>query len=147
MASDTPVEHMMRKQLAAGLGTLVLTAATLLGQAGAAGAQTAADPTSHFDVPYGNTYTKGTLTWHNRSVSISGEHKSVSPTSCRTTWLTTYSGTKPLAADGYRPSVCNASAKFAFSVVADASGGATRVKVCLDHKGIEDLACKYYRHP
>jgi hypothetical protein len=64
----------MRKPLATALGTVVLLAGTLLG-APAADAQTAAYPTSHFDVTYGNTHTRSTLTWYNRSIGVSGIHK------------------------------------------------------------------------
>ncbi|MET9735435.1 hypothetical protein ABZZ79_33825 [Streptomyces sp. NPDC006458] len=62
----------MRTRLAAALCGVVLTAGTLL-SAPAASAQATAYPTSPFDVTVGNTYTRGTITWYNRSVTVTGE--------------------------------------------------------------------------
>lgn len=59
----------MKTHLAAALGSVVLTAGTLL-CAPAAGAQTAAYPTTAVDVTYGASYVRGTLTWYNRSVGV-----------------------------------------------------------------------------
>src|SRR4051812_35420286 len=76
----------MKTHLAAAVGSVVLTAGTLLG-APAAGAQTAAYPTTTFDVSYGASYARGTLTWYNRSVGAEGTLRAVG---CRRAWLGTY---------------------------------------------------------
>ncbi|MGC0334852.1 hypothetical protein RKD23_007842 [Streptomyces sp. SAI-170] len=132
-----------------------LTAATLaigvLGAAPAADAATTAYPTSTFDVTYGQTYTRGTITWYNRSVTISGEHKSVSTENCRgTTGFTLNSADHEISHVSSDDVACGESKTFSFNVPADVEGGAAVVRVCLDDGNIEPyttyLACKRYGH-
>ncbi|MGR4880499.1 hypothetical protein ACIPUC_13820 [Streptomyces sp. LARHCF249] len=143
----------MKTHLAAALGSVVLTAGALLG-APAAGAQTAAYPTTDFDVTVGNTWTKGTITWYNRSVVVTGTHKSVSsagPAYCRRTWAYTYNAadTVKLGSAGSDSSdtACGTSKNFSFAVPADVPGGAGLVRVCLDDGNLKDLLCHPYRRP
>ncbi|MFJ2647586.1 hypothetical protein ACIO1C_12750 [Streptomyces sp. NPDC087420] len=143
----------MRTSLAAALGSVVLTAGTLLG-APAAAADATAYPVVEFDIPLGNTWTKGTLTWYNRSVVVTGTHKSVSsagPEYCRLTWAYTYNAadTVKLGSNGSAASAtaCNTSKNFSFTVPADVPGGAGLVRVCLDDGNYKDLLCKPFRRP
>ncbi|MEV8394451.1 MULTISPECIES: hypothetical protein [unclassified Streptomyces] len=138
----------MRARLAAVLSAAALTAGTLLA-APAAHAQTAADPVSTFRVASGNTYTAGTLTWHARSVTVAGEHKSVSNAGlpfCRATWAYTLnSAGGELGQNGSLDSVvCGVSGNFSFTVPADVPGGAAFVRVCLDDGNFKDLVCNRF---
>ncbi|MET7622598.1 hypothetical protein [Streptomyces sp. NPDC005408] len=135
----------MRKQFAAGLGTMALTAGMLLAMPGAT-AHAADYPTSSFYVPYGQTYTKGTLTWYNQSVNVSGGNNSVSSTSCRATWARTFAGGNQLDSNG-GGYVCNGNRTFSFTVQADVAGGAGAVQVCLENGSWGDLECKIYQRP
>jgi hypothetical protein len=133
----------MRTHLAATLSAFALTTGMLLG-APAASAQTADYPVSNFDVTFGNTYTRGTVTWYNRSVTVAGEHKSVDTASCRgTTAFTLDTNDKQLGVGASPNLVCGASEKFSFTVPADVPGGAAVVRVCLDD-GYTYLLCKRY---
>ncbi|MFE6662953.1 hypothetical protein ACFVFH_05225 [Streptomyces sp. NPDC057697] len=136
----------MRARLAAVAATAVLGSGMLV----SAPAAHAADPVSTFDVTVGNTYTRGTITWHNRSVTVAGEQKSVSDTSCRgTTAFTLDSANKQLGSH-YSSQTCGASEKFyPFVVPADVAGGAAVVRICLDDGGSPAtyLSCKRYGRP
>ncbi|MFD3538497.1 hypothetical protein ACFWUQ_03230 [Streptomyces sp. NPDC058662] len=143
----------MQRHLAAALGSVVLTAGTLLG-APAASAQVAAYPvTPYGPIAVGNTWTKGTITWYNRSVVVKGTHKSVSsagPAYCRRTWAYTYDANGTLLGSaGSAPSdtACGTTEDFAFPVPADVPGGAARVYVCLDDGNLKDLRCDPYWRP
>ncbi|WP_030355957.1 hypothetical protein [Streptomyces scopuliridis] len=141
----------MRTHLAAVLSAVALTTGTLLG-APAATAQTSAYPTSEFDVTFGNTYTRGTITWYNRSVTVAGEHKSVDPASCRgTTAFTLDSAGNELRKDYSLYNVCGKSDTFSIPVDADVPGGAAFVRVCLDDGAtngpVTYLLCKRYGRP
>ncbi|MFC8342677.1 hypothetical protein [Streptomyces sp. NPDC057280] len=145
----------MRTHLAAALGTVVLTAGTLLG-APAAGAQTSDYPTTAYGpVTVGNTWTQGTITWYNRSVAVVGTHKSVSaagPAYCRRTWAYTYDAhdTKLGSAGSVSSdTACGTTVNFSsFDVPADVPGGAAFVRVCLDDGNLKDLLCSpRYRRP
>ncbi|GAA4632492.1 hypothetical protein GCM10023196_066170 [Actinoallomurus vinaceus] len=120
----------LRIQLATALGTVILSAGTLL----AAPAAGAADyPVSTFDVTVGNTYTRGTITWYNRSVVVAGEHKSVDQNYCRGTSAFALAANGEELARGYSDdNVCGTSAKFSFTVTTYAPGGPAIVRVCLD---------------
>ncbi|MFE2038192.1 hypothetical protein ACFXBB_34150 [Streptomyces scopuliridis] len=141
----------MRTHLAAALSAVSLTTGMLLG-APAATAQTSAYPTSAFDVTLGNTYTRGTITWYNRSVTVAGEHKSVDPASCRgTTAFTLDSAGNELRKDYSLYNVCGKSDTFSIPVDANVPGGAAFVRVCLDDGAksapVTYLLCKRYGRP
>ncbi|MFJ8085441.1 hypothetical protein ACIQ6Y_33295 [Streptomyces sp. NPDC096205] len=142
----------MKAHLAAALGSAVLTAGTLLG-APAAGAQTVAYPITTFDIPVGNTWTKGTVTWYNRSIEVVGTHKSVSAAGsayCRRTWAYTYDAAgRMLGSAGSAPSdtACGNTKDYRFVVPADVVGGAALVRVCLDDGNLKDLLCDPARRP
>ncbi|MFI1760843.1 hypothetical protein ACH41H_02025 [Streptomyces sp. NPDC020800] len=119
-----------RRVASLGLATAVLTLLPV-GHANAAG-----HPTSSYAVPYGQTYTKGTLTWYNRSVQLTGEQKSVSTSSCRLTYIAAYrSDGGPhytrLSERTTKP-VCGKSIGISVAVPADVVGGADYVYICLD---------------
>lgn len=138
----------MRTGIAPVLTATALTAGMLLG-APAASAHATAYPVSDFDVTLGNTYTRGTITWYNRSVVVAGEHKSVDVTSCRgTTAFTLDSADNQLGMDYSDSNVCGVSGTFSITVPADVVGGAAVVRVCLDDGDIGAevtyLLCKRY---
>ncbi|MDX3245200.1 hypothetical protein [Streptomyces sp. ME18-1-4] len=141
----------MRKPLAAALSTVALTAGTLLG-APAAHAQSTAYPTSHFDVTYGNTYTRGTLTWYNRSIGVSGIHKSVDVNGCRmTTVFALDSAGHELAHADSGSAACEYEYAFQFTVPVDVPG-VSLARVCLDQYvpatgTITYLKCVRYSRP
>ncbi|MEV7416054.1 hypothetical protein [Streptomyces sp. NPDC089919] len=136
----------MHARLAAVVGTAVLSAGLLVN----APAAHAADPTTTFDVTYGNTYTRGTITWHNRSVSVAGVQKSVSSSSCRGTTAFTLDARNKKLALAFTSRTCGTSEKFpAFVVPADVPGGAAVVRICLDDGKIPATfyKCKRYGRP
>ncbi len=105
--------------------------------------------TTAFDLTIANTYTRGTITWYNRSVNVSGEDKSVNASNCRGTSVFTLTNAKAQLGYGYSPGVCGRSASFSVSVAANVSGGAAVVRICLDdgkHPGTYYL-CKLYGRP
>lgn len=144
----------MQSHLAAALGSVVLTAGTLLG-APAVSAQAAAYPvTPYGPIAVGNTWTQGTITWYNRSVVVKGTHKSVSsagPEYCRRTWVYTYdaNGAKlGSAGSDSSDTACGTTKDFSpILVPADVPGGAALVRVCLDDGNLKDLLCHPYRRP
>lgn len=137
----------MRTHLPAALSAVALTMGTLLG-APASGAHAADDPISEFDVTIGNTYTRGLIGWYDRSVFVSGEHKSVSATdvaSCRATrvyTLDTHDG--QLGEERSDNVVCGSSGRFSMIVPADVPGGAAVVRVCLTDGYHKPLRCERY---
>ncbi|MDV5143965.1 hypothetical protein R1T08_06710 [Streptomyces sp. SBC-4] len=142
----------MRNPLAspAAIGTVLLTAGMLLA-APAANARTSAYPDSAFDVTVGNTYTRGKVTWYNRSIGVSGEHKSVSATSCRgTTVFALDSANREVARYASHDNVCGTSGKFSFTMSVYVPGVST-VRVCLDNGATQPpvtyLECARYSRP
>ncbi|MFF0203216.1 hypothetical protein [Streptomyces sp. NPDC005017] len=136
----------MKPQLAAAVGSAVLTAATVLG-APAAGAQTAAYPTTPITgVSYGASYISGTLTWYNRSVGVDGALRAVG---CRRAWVGAYD------ASGIRLGAKSTSTKCDVTyslnefpaVPADVPGGAAYVVVCLDDATASPLDCETFYRP
>ncbi|MEE1770353.1 hypothetical protein PUR34_19990 [Streptomyces sp. JV185] len=142
----------MRKPFAtaAALSTAVLAAGMLL-SAPAANAQASAYPVSNFDVTLGNTYTRGTVTWYNRSVLVSGEHKSVDVNSCRgTTAFLLDSNSNDVGHFSSLYNVCGTSDKFSFTVDTYLAG-VNVVRICLDDGAkqypITYLKCVRYSRP
>lgn len=113
-----------------------------------AGARATAYPISGFDVPFGNTCTKGTITWYARSVRVQGEHRSVDSASCRATGAYALGADdKELGVDHSPYPVCGQSGNFGFIVSADVPGKASVVRVCLDGGATKVLACKRHGRP
>jgi hypothetical protein len=138
----------LRTRVAGVLGACLLASGGLLA---APPASAAAYPTSPFDVTYGQTYTRGTITWYGRSVVVAGEHKSVDVNSCRGTTAFTLDSSSHQMGVGLSGSSCGSSGTFSFPVPADAPGGAAVVRVCLDNGGNDGgvvyLKCVRYGHP
>ncbi|MEU1126501.1 hypothetical protein ABZ371_23760 [Streptomyces sp. NPDC005899] len=134
-------------KIATGLGIAALTTGMLLGLP-ATSAQAVEYPTTPgINVPFGATYTQGTATWYNRSVTLAGEHRAISSSGCRATWMYTYDANgKQLGSRG-TSIICEQTAGFTLNVPADVPGGAATIKVCLDDGNYVDLACKTYRRP
>ncbi|MHA6621268.1 hypothetical protein [Pseudonocardia sp. DLS-67] len=93
-------------------------------------AEAATYPRSTFRVPYGNTYTTGTVTFYNRTVVVEGEQKAVSSSGCRKTTGITMAGDEQLGQSEWAWT-CSGSVKYSFTVPANRAGGATQVWVTL----------------
>ncbi|MFF0160667.1 hypothetical protein ACFYRY_24505 [Streptomyces sp. NPDC005263] len=107
-------------------------------------ARAAAFPTNPFDVTYGATYTRGTLTWTDRAVGVSGNQRAVSTSGCRKTFVYTYDASVRELGVRSSSAVCNGVAPIAFSVPADVAGGAAFVSVCLTDGAGAPLKCEAY---
>ncbi|MGW3958141.1 hypothetical protein ACWEKM_46515 [Streptomyces sp. NPDC004752] len=130
----------MRTKIAACLGTLSLSAGMLLAMPGAAHAD---GIPYRYNVPVGQTYTKGHVIFYNRSVGVVGEQKSVTLSSCRYTKATAFDSSDHIIGQSSSTPVCGASAKVNLAVTADVPGGADYVLVCLMHwRGDEELKCQ-----
>ncbi|MDQ0605426.1 hypothetical protein QF037_009771 [Streptomyces canus] len=131
----------MKTHLAAAVGSVVLTAGTLLG-APAAGAQTAAYPTSPFYVDdYAASYAYGTLTWYNRSVGVDGTLQAVG---CRRVWFGAYGASDKLLGTRSTSTQCNTTYPLKTGIPADVTGGATYVIVCIDDHNAQPIKCERY---
>ncbi|KQV11976.1 hypothetical protein [Kitasatospora sp. Root107] len=133
----------MRTHLAAAVSAVALTTGMLVA-APPAGALTSTYPTSKFDVTFGNTYTRGTITWYDRSVNVAGENKSVDSANCRQTTAFTLDTKNKQLGYAVTPGIaCGESETFSFSVGAPVPGGAAVVRICLDD-GVKPLVCERY---
>ncbi|GAA3585017.1 hypothetical protein GCM10022222_82050 [Amycolatopsis ultiminotia] len=113
----------------------------------------AAYPTNSFDVTFGASYARGTITWFDRSVRLTGTMRSLSSSGCRRTIGFTYNAdvSKQLGERG-TSSQCGdvIKALTPIDVPADVPGGAGFATVCLtDGDGIvlgtaQDPACRAY---
>ncbi|MGW0904713.1 hypothetical protein [Streptomyces sp. NPDC002853] len=131
----------MKTHLTAALGSVVLTAGTLLG-APAAGAQTAPYPTTPFDITIGASSVRGTLTWRDRSVGAAGTHRTVG---CSRLWFSTYGASGKELDRRTSGTRCNVTYQFNATLPADVPGGATSVSICLDADTA--LKCEWYDRP
>ncbi|NGO08745.1 hypothetical protein G5C60_14315 [Streptomyces sp. HC44] len=110
----------------------------------------AASSTSPFDVTYGATYARGTLTWNNRSVTVNGTLRSVSASDCRRVYVSTHDASDEGRNLGLKSSslACNEVKPISFTVPADVPGGAAYVRVCLADANDTPLGrCKVYARP
>ncbi|MET9518307.1 hypothetical protein [Streptomyces sp. NPDC002994] len=133
----------MKTHFAAALGSVVLTAGTLLG-APAAGAQTAAYPTTPFDVTFGASYVRGTLTWYNRSVGVDGTLRAVG---CHSAWFGTYGASGNELGAWSTGTKCDVTYRFKTEIPADAPGGAAYVRVCIHDANANSSKCIKYTRP
>ncbi len=142
--SSTQPAHVHRPTLSPTAGT----GGTSGGTGGGSGG-TGSLGTTAFDVTVGNTYTRGTITWYNRSVKVSGEDKSVDGSNCRGTSVFTLTNGKAQLGYGHSASVCDRSASFSVTVEANVPGGAAVVRICLDNgkQPATYYLCKLYGHP
>ncbi|MGW6026514.1 hypothetical protein [Streptomyces sp. NPDC055099] len=131
----------MKTHLAAGLGSIVLTAGTLLG-APAAGAQTAPYPSTSFDVTIGASSVRGTLTWRDRSVGAAGTHRAAG---CGRVLFSTYGASGSVLGTVSSGTRCNVTYQFRHELPADAPGGVASVRICLEANTA--LACEWYNRP
>jgi hypothetical protein len=88
--------------------------------AGAAPAGVASYPTSTFDITYGASYYRGTLTWYNRSVGVTGTFRAVA---CRRVYGVAWANNVEL---DYRSSStwCDTVGTATIPLAADQPGGA-----------------------
>jgi hypothetical protein len=124
-------------------------------QAGSIVPARAAYPTTDFYIPYGESYTTGTLTWYDRSVGVRGANKTTGG-NCRQTGASAYGRGLFLDHD-FSGLICMESVSgvnsFAFTLLADVYGGPSHVEVCLMgsvfHSGDPNvnLVCETYYVP
>ncbi|MEW1929318.1 hypothetical protein [Streptomyces sp. NPDC088360] len=133
----------MKTPLAAALGSLMLAAGTLLG-APAADAQTAAYPTPPFDVAFGASYLRGTLTWYDRSVAADGTLRAAG---CHRARFGVYGASGEELGVWSTGTKCNGTYPFKSQIPANAPGGAAYVRVCLDDVNAHSSKCVRYNRP
>ncbi|MDT0609096.1 hypothetical protein [Streptomyces lancefieldiae] len=133
--------------LAAAAGLALSAALTAPAEATAPSAAVAYPTTPVDDVNYGATYVRGTLTWYDRSVGITGTYRAIATSGCRRVWVGTYDAAgKPLDARS-TSTLCDGVKPIDFAVPADVPGGAAQVLVCLDDENAEPLKCVLYERP
>lgn len=133
----------MKTHFAAALGSVVLTAGTLLVAPAPAVAQAPAS-VSKFDVTYGASYARGTLTWSNRWVGVEGTLRAVG---CRRAWFGAYDASDNKLDEASTGTKCNTTYPLKTDLSADKPGGAAYVIVCLDDENAKPLKCKSYNRP
>jgi hypothetical protein len=125
---------------------------------GAAPAHAASYPTVPFDIPYGQSYARGTLTFYNRNVGIVGTVR-ITEGNCRgVSGFAFDSRGLPMGRAEYITYYCVASGapsethSFSGAIPADQPGGATSVDVCLVGRWLGQtndtlLTCHNYPRP
>ena len=102
------------------VGAVVASVAGMVFAAAPATATVAAYPTSTFSIVYGASYYKGTVTWYNRSVDVTGAFKA---TGCRRIYARSFAGSTSL--DFVSSSTwCDRSGPATLSPDANVAGGA-----------------------
>lgn len=104
----------------------------------------AANPVTYYDITYGRSYERGTITWYNQSVGIS--HTLYAASDCRMArFYTTDANSKVF--DSAVVNACSGAAKGYFSLQADAAGGAyyTWVFFYEDNSSDSSTYVKYVR--
>ena len=122
----------MRKSIAAGTGLLAILT-TVGGAFSPAQAAQAAFPTAPYRAPYGATYTQGTITFYNRAAMVDGVQHAVQESGCRQSIAKSYHGTTLLDTTYSQVSCYNRTDPVHLYVNADVVGGATTVRVSLNH--------------
>ncbi len=134
----------MKTHLAAAAGSVVLTAAALLGAPGA-GAQTAtAYPTTPFGITFGAGYLRGTLTWYQRSVAADGTLRAVG---CYRARFGAYGASGEELGAWSTGIKCDVTYQFKVVIPTDAPGGAAYVRVCMDDVNASSSTCVRYNRP
>jgi hypothetical protein len=126
------------------LGAVVAAVASVAGMVFAAAPATAtvaAYPTSTFPIEFGASYYKGTVTWYNRSVGVTGAFKA---TGCRRVYAEAYAGSTWL--DWQSSSTwCDRAGTAPLPLSADVAGGASKVNVWMTTgdpaEGLEYFVC------
>ncbi|MFB7272618.1 hypothetical protein [Streptomyces sp. NPDC056244] len=141
-----PLPRRSALALAAAAG-FAMSAALTTPAAAAEPVAAVAYPTRDVDVTFGATYVRGTLTWYNRSVGITGTYRAIASSGCRRVWVGTYDiAGVPLDAQS-TSTLCDGVKPIDFPVPADVPGGAASVLVCLDDGNAEPLKCIEYDRP
>ncbi|GAA2698846.1 hypothetical protein GCM10010412_094910 [Nonomuraea recticatena] len=126
------------------VGAVVAAVASVTGMVFAAAPATAAAyPTSTFSIQVGASYYKGTVTWYNRSVGVTGAFKAVG---CRRVYADTRIANSGRRLDWQSSSTwCDESGPATLAVNADVPGGATKVNVWMTtgnpNEGLEHFSC------
>lgn len=134
----------MKTHFAAALGSVALTAGTLLVAPAPAVAQTPAS-VREFNVPDGvGSYARGTLTWSNRWVGVEGTLRAVD---CRRAWFGAYDASHNKLDDASTGTKCNTTYPLNADLSANKPGGAAYVIVCIDDANANPLNCVRYNRP
>ncbi|MBB5804322.1 hypothetical protein F4560_004090 [Saccharothrix ecbatanensis] len=125
-------------------GAAVAAVASVAGMVFAAAPATAtaaAYPTSTFSIEVGASYYKGTVTWYNRSVGVTGAFKAVG---CRRVYAQAWAGATWLSWAS-SSTWCDRADHAPLSLLADVPGGATEVDVWMTsgnaYDGLEYFTC------
>jgi hypothetical protein len=123
------------------VGAVAASVAGLVLAAAPASAAVAAYPTSSFSIIYGASYYKGTVTWMNRSVSVTGAFKA---TGCRRVYAEAYAGST--WEDWQSSSTwCDRAGTATLPLSADVAGGASKVNVWMTtenaSEGLQYFVC------
>ena len=110
----------MRRWFSVGLVVLI---ASVAGMAPSAQASTVRS----FHLKYGATYTKGTITFYNRSAKIVGVQRAVSPdiSGCRYTAFWANPGGGSITTDN----TCNGTHEYSFTIELDQPGGPSSIGI------------------
>ncbi|MEV6823989.1 hypothetical protein [Amycolatopsis sp. NPDC051102] len=122
------------------IGAAAAVVAAAAGMVFAAQPANAAYPTSTFDITYGASYYRGTVTWYNRSVGVAGTFKA---TGCRRVYASAWAGS---VRTDYRSTSthCDSTTSTSFSLTADVVGGADVVDLWMTDGGgtyLKGVAC------
>ncbi|MEV4065596.1 hypothetical protein [Nonomuraea dietziae] len=126
------------------VGAVVAAVASVTGMVFAAAPATAvAYPTSTFPIKVGESYYKGTVTWYNRAVSVTGAFKAVG---CRRVYADARIANSGQRLDWQSSSTwCDESGPATLPLNADVAGGATKVNVWMTtgkaNEGLEHFVC------
>lgn len=120
------------------VGAVVAAATSVAGMVFAAPPATAtvaAYPTSTFEIVVGASYFKGTVTWYNRSVGVTGAFKA---TGCRRAYGQAFKGSAPLKFAN-TSTWCDRSGPVTLDVKTDVVGGADNIWVYMTDGNLERL--------
>lgn len=122
------------------IGAAATVVAAAAGMVFAAAPAQAAYPTSTFDITYGASYYRGTVTWYNRSIGVAGTFKA---TGCRRVYASAWANS--VRTDYQSSSThCDSTTSTPISLAADVVGGADVVDIWLaDAAGtyLKGVAC------
>ncbi|WP_030742352.1 hypothetical protein [Streptomyces sp. NRRL F-5135] len=133
----------MRSKIAAGFGALSMA----VGMVVALPALPVAAAAPGYHLKWGQTWSKGTVTFNNRSVAVVGQQKSVSKNDCRRTYASAHAANGKELGYAITPWVCGTTAKYTLNVPANVRGGAAYVKVHFQDHAANTVAGATVRKP
>ncbi|MEU0161678.1 hypothetical protein ABZ154_23290 [Streptomyces sp. NPDC006261] len=134
----------MKAHLAAALGSLVLTAGTLLGAPAAVGAQTAAPhPSTPIDIRLGAGSVRDTLTWYDRSPMADGTLRAVD---CNRMWFSAYGASGNKLGTWMTSTHCNVTSHFTFALPGGGPDATASIEICLGGVNLA-ATCAWHNRP